>query len=199
MVGYRSTNRGRGKELTRMRDRTQHRSVQDPHFYRGPSNEQPDRPGPPLSAVPTAVNGRPHTVGPELSIFVPTFNERANVRAVVEELGDVLRDVNWEVVFVDDDSPDHTARAVRKLGNEDGRVRCIQRIGRRGLATACIEGMLGSTAPYLAVMDDDLQHDVRILPAMLNALKNSDVEITEISLSGNIGTRQPNPNVVRDS
>lgn len=117
-----------------------------------------------------------HT-GPELSIVVPTFNERENVRPFVKEISEALREVNWEVIFVDDDSPDQTAREVRELAGEAGRIRCVHRIGRRGLSSACIEGMLASTAPYLAVMDGDLQHDPYILPAMLELLKNSEAEI----------------------
>lgn len=115
--------------------------------------------------------------GIELSVIVPTFNERANVRELVGELREVLQDVSWEVIFVDDDSPDETAHAVRELAGRDRRVRCLHRIGRRGLSTACIEGMLSSTAPYLAVMDGDLQHDPRLLPAMLHALKHSSAEL----------------------
>ena len=60
------------------------------------------------------------------------------------------------MIFVDDDSPDGTAEAVREAARRDARVRCIQRIGRRGLAGACIEGVLASSAPYVAVMDADL-------------------------------------------
>ncbi|HEY3516781.1 MAG TPA: glycosyltransferase family 2 protein [Gammaproteobacteria bacterium] len=115
--------------------------------------------------------------GPELSVIVPTFNERANVVPLVEELGAALSGIEWEVVFVDDDSPDETARAVRELATANGRVRCVQRIGRRGLSSASIEGMLASTAPYVAVMDGDLQHDPKVLPTMLDALKQEHVEL----------------------
>lgn len=115
--------------------------------------------------------------GPELSVIVPTFNERANVVPLVEELGSALSGIEWEVVFVDDDSPDETARAVRELAATNGRVRCVQRIGRRGLSSASIEGMLASTAPYVAVMDGDLQHDPQVLPTMLDAVKHENVEL----------------------
>lgn len=121
--------------------------------------------------------GRYEHAGPELCIVVPTFNERDNVRPLVHELSEVLPDIEWEVIFVDDDSADGTAKAVRALACERSRVRCIQRIGRRGLASACVEGMLGSGAPYLAVMDGDLQHDPKIISTMLDLLKNTDAEI----------------------
>src|SRR5262245_34350498 len=105
--------------------------------------------------------------GPLLSVVIPTFNERENVYRVTNALEEVLGGIDWEVIFVDDDSPDRTSDVVRQMSVEDARVRCIQRIGRRGLSGACIEGMLASAAPYVAVMDADLQHDPRILRKML--------------------------------
>jgi dolichol-phosphate mannosyltransferase len=113
----------------------------------------------------------------ELSVIVPTFNERDNVRELVGRLARCLSPQGWEVIFVDDDSPDGTADAVRDLAWEDARVRCLQRIDRRGLATACIEGMLASSAPFVAVMDADLQHDETLLPRMLDVLKQEDLDI----------------------
>jgi len=104
---------------------------------------------------------------PELSIIVPTYNEGENVVLLVSRLADVLHDVRWEVIFVDDDSPDGTARTVHRLAAEDMRVRCIRRVGRRGLAGACIEGVLASSASAVAVLDADLQHDESLLPRML--------------------------------
>jgi dolichol-phosphate mannosyltransferase len=115
--------------------------------------------------------------GVELSIVVPTFNERGNVAELVRRLEGVLGGRSWEVIFVDDDSPDGTADVVLELGRADRRVRCIRRIGRRGLSSACIEGMLASTAPYLALMDADLQHDETLLPRMLDAMKAGAVDI----------------------
>lgn len=108
---------------------------------------------------------------------MPTFNEADNVGMVVERLDACLGDHRWEVIFVDDDSPDETAGEVRRLAQSDGRVRCVQRLNRRGLSSACIEGMLASSAPYIAVMDGDLQHDESLLPGMLNALKADDLDI----------------------
>ena len=108
----------------------------------------------------------------ELTVVIPTFCERENVAPVIARVGAVLAGVAWEIVFVDDDSPDGTAAEINRLGAEDARVRCIRRIGRRGLAGACIEGMLASQAPYVAVMDADLQHDERLLADMLDRLRN---------------------------
>ena len=113
----------------------------------------------------------------ELSIIVPTFNERDNVAEVVERLDVCLRGISWEVIFVDDDSPDETAERVREIARHDRRIRCLQRIGRRGLSSACTEGMMASSAPYLAVMDADCQHDEAALPRMLEVLKAGDADI----------------------
>ena len=117
------------------------------------------------------------TKSPDLSIVVPTFNEAEGIAAVVASLDRCLVRSSWEVIFVDDDSPDRTALAVRAMAAVDSRVRLVHRIGRRGLSSACIEGMLASTAPFVAVMDADLQHDERLLPQMLSELKAGDLDI----------------------
>ena len=114
---------------------------------------------------------------PELCVVVPTFNESANVHALVAQLEAALAGVAWEVVFVDDDSPDHTFAQAWQLSQRNPRVRCLRRVGRRGLATACIEGMLATAARYLAVMDGDLQHDETRLPLMLQALRDQDLDL----------------------
>jgi dolichol-phosphate mannosyltransferase len=111
---------------------------------------------------------------PELSVIVPTFNEAPNVELVVGALVASLRGIDWEVIFVDDYSPDGTTHAVRLMARFDARVRCICRIGRRGLAGASIEGMLSSSAPVVAIMDGDMQHDVSLLPEMVRRIRNGD-------------------------
>ncbi len=118
---------------------------------------------------------------PEVCIVVPTFNERANIPILVEALSRALAACDWEVMFVDDNSPDGTAAAASALGTTDSRVRCIRRIGRRGLAGACLEGMLASQARYLAVMDADLQHDETLLVGMLDRLRTGRVDLVVAS------------------
>jgi dolichol-phosphate mannosyltransferase len=118
---------------------------------------------------------------PELSVVVPTFKERDNIPLLVEKLARTLEGVDWEVVFVDDNSPDGTAAVARELGEADSRVRCIRRIGRRGLAGACIEGMLASQARFVAVMDADLQHDETLLVGMLARLRTDQFELAVAS------------------
>lgn len=116
-----------------------------------------------------------------LSVVVPCFNERENVPVLVQKLEEVLAGIDWEVVFVDDDSPDGTASAVRALAASRRNVRCVQRIGRRGLSTAVIEGILSTSAPYIAVMDGDLQHDETLLPRMLQLAKSDGLDVVVAS------------------
>ncbi len=114
---------------------------------------------------------------PEISIVVPTFSEADNLAELYARISAALGAESWELIVVDDDSPDGTADLVRGLANRDQRVRCIHRIGRRGLATAVIEGALSSSAPFVAVMDADLQHDETLLPVMLNELRSRELDI----------------------
>jgi len=113
----------------------------------------------------------------ELSIIVPTYNETQNLEPLIDAVSLALKNINWEIIFVDDDSPDCTAEHAHEIARNNNRVRCIHRISRRGLSSACIEGMLSSSAPYIAVMDADLQHDETILIDMLNRLKNEDLDL----------------------
>ncbi|MCX8501840.1 MAG: glycosyltransferase family 2 protein [Alphaproteobacteria bacterium] len=119
----------------------------------------------------------PNPAGRELCIVVPTLNEAGNIPLVVSALDQVLSGVRWEVVFVDDDSHDKTREEVRRLAVTDPRIRLIHRIGRRGLSSACIEGMLSTHAPFIAVTDADLQHDVRVLKPMLEGLRGGNLDM----------------------
>lgn len=114
---------------------------------------------------------------PDVSIVVPTFREAPNVRELHARLVDVMGSQSWEIIYVDDDSPDGTADLARALAGEDHRVRCLQRIGRRGLSTAVVEGAMSSSAGIIAVMDADLQHDETVLPAMLNELRARNLDV----------------------
>jgi dolichol-phosphate mannosyltransferase len=123
---------------------------------------------------------------PELTVVIPTYNERDNVLLLVEKLRRTLAGIGWEAIFVDDNSRDGTADAVRAIGENDARVRCIRRIGRRGLSGACVEGMLASQARFVAVMDADLQHDETALIVMVEKLRtgNFDLVVASRHLSG---------------
>lgn len=122
-------------------------------------------------------------IGPELAVIIPTFNERDNIEPLIARLQGALGNVNWEAIFVDDNSPDGTTDTVQAAAVLDRRIRYIRRVHRRGLAGACIEGMLSTPAKYIAVMDGDMQHDEHLLPTMLEEIKKGDVDLV-------VGTRE---------
>lgn len=127
--------------------------------------------------MPTVSSAPDAAAGYELTMIVPTFNERANVPRMVEKLSAVLDGVAWQAIFVDDDSPDGTAAAVKQIALSDPRIQCIRRVRRRGLAGAVVEGALASAAPFVGVIDGDMQHDETILPKMLAALRSGQAEL----------------------
>lgn len=115
---------------------------------------------------------------PQLAVIVPTFNERDNVVSLYDKVTRALGDIPFEFIVVDDNSPDGTAAVVKELALRHGNVRCIHRIGRRGLSSAVIEGISASAAPYFAVIDADHQHDEAVLPQMLEkALAGSHIVV----------------------
>jgi dolichol-phosphate mannosyltransferase len=128
---------------------------------------------PPFGAVQTRL---------DLAVILPTYNERDNIPELVARLESTLDGIAWEAIFVDDDSPDGTAEVVLAFARQDARIRIVQRVGRRGLASACIEGMMATSASFLAVMDADLQHDETILPQMLTRLRRESLDLV-------VGTR----------
>lgn len=113
----------------------------------------------------------------DLAIVLPTYNESANVRPMIDRLARTLAGIRYEVIFVDDDSPDGTAELVRRLERDHDNLRVMHRIGRRGLASACIEGILAAAAPIVAVMDADMQHDESILPEMLRRMNDEKLDL----------------------
>ena len=129
--------------------------------------------------------GTPLHDAPELSIIVPAYREAENIGPLIGALNAVMTGVAWEVIFVDDDSPDGTADVVRTRGKQDSRIRGIRRVGRRGLAGASIEGMLSSSADVVAVMDCDLQHDEAILRKMLDHIRTGADIVVATRYQGN--------------
>jgi len=127
---------------------------------------------------------------PEVSIVIPTYNERSNIAPLVEAVAQAFGDVPWEMIIVDDDSPDHTFSEVSRLAREEPRLRCLRRVGRRGLASAVIEGALVANGAVIAVMDADFQHDERILRPMFEKLVATGADIvvgTRYAEGGGIG------------
>ena len=113
----------------------------------------------------------------DLAVIIPAYNERDNVVPMIERLDIALDGIDWCAVYVDDNSPDGTARAVRAYASQDRRISCVVRIGRRGLASAVIEGVMATDAPIIAVIDADLQHDETVLPKLYAALKDSSTDV----------------------
>jgi dolichol-phosphate mannosyltransferase len=112
------------------------------------------------------------------SIILPTYNEAGSLPRAIEALRTALagRD-DWEVIVVDDDSPDGTWQLAQELGKADRRIRCYRRIDRRGLSSAIVDGLSLGTGERLLVMDADLQHDASKVPELLAALDNADVSV----------------------
>lgn len=139
-----------------------------------------------MQAAPVDLNSSPL----DLAVIIPTFNERANLLPLLELLRNALQGIAWEVIFVDDDSPDGTASLARAMAAQDARIRVLQRVGRRGLASACIEGMLATAARYMAVMDADLQHDETLLPRMYELITKDQLDLvagTRNAAGGSMG------------
>src|SRR5262245_2837973 len=136
---------------------------------------------------------------PELSVVVPASRERENIPPLLAPLAQGPEGLDWEAIVVVDDGFDGTEELVRARAQQDPRVRCVQRIGRRGLASACIEGMMASSAPYLAVIDADLQHDEKLLPELLDAARaGADLAVASRYMAG-ASTGELSPERVRMS
>lgn len=114
---------------------------------------------------------------PDLALIVPVYNEVDNVDRVIAAVDNALSAIDYELIFVDDNSPDGTASLAWNHAQQNPRVRCLKRLNRRGLSSAVVEGMMATSAPYIAVMDGDLQHDETILPSMLSALQSGDYDL----------------------
>ncbi len=127
------------------------------------------------------MSGAARRAAVEVTIVVPTYNECQNVPHLVERIAASLVSLRWEVIVVDDDSPDGTAEIVRRMAISDPRIRCIRRVGRRGLAGACLEGVLAAQADVVVVMDADLQHDAALVPALHAAVADGHADIAVAS------------------
>lgn len=107
----------------------------------------------------------------KLTIVSPTYNEADNLEPFVKELATVLQGSDYEIVIVDDDSPDLTWKRAEELGQGHPQVRSLRRIRNRGLSSAVIEGFSVASGEMIACMDADLQHDPSILPLMVRELE----------------------------
>ena len=117
---------------------------------------------------------------PELTVVVPSHNERGNVARLMERLSVALHGMPFEVLFVDDLSPDGTAAEVRRVAAADPRCRLISRCSR-GRSGAALEGMLSAQAATVAVIDADLQHDESLLPQMKAKLDSEGADLVVVT------------------
>ena len=127
-----------------------------------------------------------------VSVVVPTYNEADNIVEVIERLRGALRGQSHEIIIVDDDSPDATWQRARRHGAGDPSLRVIRRIGKRGLASAVIDGMAAAEGDAMAVIDGDLQHDESVLPQMVRSVLDEGADIcvgTRTGLNGSFGHR----------
>jgi len=113
----------------------------------------------------------------DCAIIVPTYNEAGNVGMLAKAVAAALEDWAYEIIFVDDWSQDGTPDVVAAMAQADPRIRLIRRFGRRGLSSAVLEGMLASVAPLVAVIDADMQHDEKVLPQLLEALRGGGADV----------------------
>jgi len=126
----------------------------------------------------------------ELTVVIPTFNEKDNVARLFERLAIALAGIEWEAIYVDDASRDGTPDIVSAMAQSDRRIRLIRRFNRRGLSSAVLEGMLASTSPVIAVIDADLQHDESILPDLHRAIASGSAQLavgTRYAGGGSVG------------
>jgi len=116
-----------------------------------------------------------------LSLVIPTYNESQNIVPLIHQAASVLKKNldNFEIIIVDDDSPDETWKVAGELAKENGHVRVIRRCNERGLATAVVTGWKAAEGEILGVMDGDLQHPPETLNALLNAMfhKKADIAV----------------------
>jgi dolichol-phosphate mannosyltransferase len=114
---------------------------------------------------------------PELCVVVPVFRHGAAIAGIVDKLRSADQNGDWDIVFVDDNSPDDTVAAVRALGARDSRVRAIRRVGRNGLTQTCLAAMVASRARFVAMIEPDADFDPALLTTMLERLRGGDADL----------------------
>jgi len=120
-----------------------------------------------------------------LSIIVPTYNEAENVRELIERVEASLKGLDFEVIVVDDSSPDGTAEIAEELGKIYGNVKVVKRPRKMGLASAVLDGMKAAKHELIAVMDADLQHPPELLPKLLEkAMEGYDIVVASRYVEG---------------
>ncbi len=112
-----------------------------------------------------------------ISIVIPTFNEVENIIPLLKNLTSLVNHFEYEIIVVDDDSPDGTSDEVNKYMKLNKRIKLITRIGRSGLSSAIKEGLIFAQGKYLLVLDGDGQHDPSFILQMLEEIKKNKSDI----------------------
>lgn len=123
-------------------------------------------------------------MGSRLSVISPTYNERANIERFVERVFAALEGYDFELIIVDDDSPDRTWERVLQLRRNRPQLKLLRRIKRPSLSGAVIDGFIAASGEIIAVLDADLQHDPHLLPAMLRKTEEADLVVASRYMRG---------------
>ena len=113
----------------------------------------------------------------ELSVILPTYNESESIKLIIGNICSVLSKVDFEIIVVDDNSPDKTWKIVKEIEKVNNKIKLLKRLDSKGLSTAIVEGMTISRGRVIAVMDSDMQHDETILPNIFNSIVNDNYDI----------------------
>ncbi len=120
-----------------------------------------------------------------ISIVVPTYQERENIVNFIHRIENVLKGLDFEIVVVDDNSPDGTADLAENLNEQYGNIKVIRRPAKLGLGSAISDGIKASNSEVIAVMDADLQHPPMLLPRMLHEIeRGNDIVIASRYVEG---------------
>jgi dolichol-phosphate mannosyltransferase len=125
----------------------------------------------------TPTGAAPRASRYDLTVVVPTLNEAKNIPILYASLKAVLAEIEWELVIVDDNSKDESPALLVEMTNQNTNFRFLRRFGRSGLSTACLDGMMTSASPVIAVMDADGQHDETKLLTMLHILQSNSADV----------------------
>ena len=108
-----------------------------------------------------------------ISIVIPTYNEVKNIVPLLKKIISLINDINYEIIIVDDDSPDGTSEEINKYMSNNQRIKLITRLGRNGLSSAIKEGLIFAQGEHLLVLDGDGQHDPKFVLNMIDERKKS--------------------------
>lgn len=125
-----------------------------------------------------------------ISLIIPTYNEAGNITALINKISLSLKQQNYEIIVVDDDSPDKTWQIVQALSRKNKRVKLIRRLNQRGLTSAYNQGISQSRGEIVGWLDADLSHPPALLTKMLAFLPKFDAIVASRYVTGGRDSRQ---------